>query len=74
MHSQQLLHLLHPIAFEISPLSSAKSPKVILLRPVLIKSVLPYIELDVGKLVKDPYFTLLQSVGALEVSYSHTTV
>jgi hypothetical protein len=27
-------------------------------------------ELDVGQLIKDPYFTLFESVGALEVSRS----
>lgn len=27
------------------------------------------VELDVGQLIKDPYFTLFEAVGALEVLY-----
>ena len=29
------------------------------------------LELDVGQLIKDPYFTLFESVGALEVGSEH---
>jgi hypothetical protein len=36
--------------------------------------VLIVAELDVGQLIKDPYFTLFESVGALEVSTEHTTL
>jgi hypothetical protein len=28
----------------------------------------PDVELDVGQLIKDPFFTLFESVGALEAS------
>ncbi len=28
-----------------------------------------YVELDVGQLIKDPFFTLFESVGALEVNF-----
>jgi hypothetical protein len=30
-----------------------------------------FAELDVGQLIKDPYFTLFESVGALEVCEKH---
>lgn len=34
--------------------------------PVLSRAD-PVVELDMGQLIKDPFFTLFESVGALEV-------
>lgn len=33
-----------------------------------VLTTITHVELDIGQLVKDPYFTLFESVGALEVS------
>jgi len=35
--------------------------------------LIDFIELDLGQLIKDPFFTLFESVGALEVSLEYLT-